>query len=530
MSRCCFRLLLVLLAALPACAERTSVPVDAADKKGRSRAAEKDAGTTLLETWQAAYFEGLKVGHMHTVSRQVGDGAAARIATTRLLNLTIKRYGSVMPIQIEQSCEETPEGKVLAMKVVQQLGNSPKQTLFGDVENTKLVVRQGGTSRSLPWDDRALGMYAQDVFFRTKKAKPGDRLSLVSYELMLPGLLTVDAVVKPAEQVDQLVVRSEGGKERIDRAPATLVRVDATPQPLTVDGQKVQLPGKAMWLTGKLLVAREQFEMPGLGLITFYTTTRAAALTEGVAPERLPDFGLNINIPLKQTIDQPYATSEATYRVTLKEKIDRVFLRDARQEIANEKGNSFELTVKARREPGTDDRATPPEREYLDANTFLDSEDTRVRSLAMAVTRKETDPWKKAQALERWVHGNMKLSSAVGFPSASQVAKDLEGDCRQHAVLLAALCRAAGVPSRTAIGLIYVREEGRRPYFGFHMWTEVWVRGQWLGLDAILGQGGVGATHLKMADASWGKTQTLAPLLPIAQVLGKLDIDILNSR
>ena len=86
------------------------------------------------------------------------------------------------------------------------------------------------------------------------------------------------------------------------------------------------------------------------------------------------------------------------------------------------------------------------------------------------------------------------------------------------------------LPSRTAVGLIYVREPGRSPYFGFHMWVEVWVRGRWVALDAILGQGGVAATHLKMADHSWGKTQTLAPLLPIAQSLGKLQIDVVSSK
>jgi hypothetical protein len=33
-----------------------------------------------------------------------------------------------------------------------------------------------------------------------------------------------------------------------------------------------------------------------------------------------------------------------------------------------------------------------------------------------------------------------------------------------------------------------------------------------------------------MADHSWGKTQTLAPLLPIAQTLGKLQIEVVSSK
>jgi hypothetical protein len=96
-------------------------------------------------------------------------------------------------------------------------------------------------------------------------------------------------------------------------------------------------------------------------------------------------------------------------------------------------------------------------------------------------------------------------------------------------MLLAGLCRAVGVPSRTAIGLIYAREEGRSPVFAFHMWTEVWV-GRWVALDATLGKGGVGATHLKMVDTSWSKKTTLAPLLPVSQALGKIQIEIVSAK
>ena len=38
-------------------------------------------------------------------------------------------------------------------------------------------------------------------------------------------------------------------------------------------------------------------------------------------------------------------------------------------------------------------------------------------------------------------------------------------------VLLAALARARGIPSRAAVGLVYV---GALKGFGYHMWTEVW--------------------------------------------------------
>ena len=66
--------------------------------------------------------------------------------------------------------------------------------------------------------------------------------------------------------------------------------------------------------------------------------------------------------------------------------------------------------------------------------------------------------------------------------------------------------------------------------FAFHMWTEVWIKGQWLMLDAVLGKGSVGAGHLKIADLSWQDIQTLAPLLPVLRVIGKVRIEVVEVK
>jgi transglutaminase/protease-like cytokinesis protein 3 len=110
--------------------------------------------------------------------------------------------------------------------------------------------------------------------------------------------------------------------------------------------------------------------------------------------------------------------------------------------------------------------------------------------------------------------------------SAAEVAKDLSGDCTEHAVLLAAMCRARGIPARVAVGLVYVPEPSS---FGGHMWTEVFVRGKWIPLDATLGKGGIAADHIKFADSSFsddGDSTPLTAFLPMVSVLSKLKIEV----
>ncbi len=184
------------------------------------------------------------------------------------------------------------------------------------------------------------------------------------------------------------------------------------------------------------------------------------------------------------------------------------------------KGKTLELEVRAVREPP----AKAPEGakvadEYLQSNYFINSANARVKELAEEAVGKETDPWKKAKRIERWVKNNMKVQNFTeAMATADHVAKTLEGDCTEHAMLAAAMCRAAGVPSKVAVGLVYV-DQAKGAVLGFHMWTEVWVRGEWVPIDATLGQGGIGAAHLKISDHSWHDTQSLKPLLPIMRVM-----------
>jgi transglutaminase-like putative cysteine protease len=189
-----------------------------------------------------------------------------------------------------------------------------------------------------------------------------------------------------------------------------------------------------------------------------------------------------------------------------------------------------EVQVRALRSPQRVEKPGEPKAEFVESCYYLKSDDSEVKRLAQEAVGRETDSWEKARLIERFVHGKMRVDTSAPIAPADQVARDLRGDCRQHAMLTAAMCRAAGVPSRTALGLVYVHDRQVGPAFGFHMWAEVWVQGQWLAIDAILGQGSIGAAHIKIADQSWHNTESLTPLLAVQRVLGKMAIDVVKAE
>jgi transglutaminase-like putative cysteine protease len=75
----------------------------------------------------------------------------------------------------------------------------------------------------------------------------------------------------------------------------------------------------------------------------------------------------------------------------------------------------------------------------------------------------------------------------IGYASAGDAARLREGDCTEHALLLAALGRAAGVPTRVANGLAYTDDFGSGgPVFVPHAWVAAWTGERWQAFDAAL--------------------------------------------
>lgn len=86
-------------------------------------------------------------------------------------------------------------------------------------------------------------------------------------------------------------------------------------------------------------------------------------------------------------------------------------------------------------------------------------------------------PLKQAEAMRAGVERHLASKNfGSAFASAGQAAESRSGDCTEHAVLLAALLRARGIPSRVASGLVYVPPFAKRPAgWGWHLWTQALV-------------------------------------------------------
>lgn len=483
--------------------------------------AEQTAGTTVLDHWDAAFLQGVRAGYVHSWTVELDKDGQKLLQSIVDQNLSVKRFNDTIQLRMDTGTTETEDGRVVGVYTRQYLGKKQTLDITGKVEGEELKLFLD-KSKPLPparWDDRVVGQYRQQLLFRDKKVKPGDRFQYLSFEPSVSLVILLRVEVKDYEEV---AIPGSKTKRRLLRVETRADKIKDN------QGQELELPALTQWLDNDYQVVQSFFQLPGLGDLVLVRTTKDQALAApGVA--KLPDIGVSQYVRLNKTIANPYDTKAAVFRITVKDDKDpaSAFSRDDRQEARNSKGSTFDLAVRALRGPGQGTPGTKPGPEFTESSYFINCNDPLIKSLAQKAVGAETDPWKKALRIEKWVNQAMKYQTHEAFATSDHVARTLEGDCTEFGVLTAALCRAVGIPSRTALGLIYA-DTRQGPVLAFHMWAEVWINGRWLALDGTLGKGYVGATHLKITDHSWHEERGLLPLLGVLRLLGRMQAEVVS--
>ena len=161
-------------------------------------------------------------------------------------------------------------------------------------------------------------------------------------------------------------------------------------------------------------------------------------------------------------------------------------------------------------------------REYLEANSWLQSDDDAFVKAVRDVIGDETDAWKAAKKLESWVYKSVDKNMGVAFASAREVLDDPQGDCTEHAVLLAGGLRAAGIPSRVSMGFLYFNG-----VYAGHAWCEAWI-GRWIPLDGTMARPFVSAAHIDFGRSSLTHESLEGLFLNLSRTIGNVDMDILE--
>lgn len=489
----------------------TAVNPSSSTQSSRDSNATESAETSAFpkETWDVFYVGDARIGYGYTRYERVTEDGRPLIRITSEQTLTVQRFAQRVTQQIRIVSWETEAGRLVRFEA--QMDDQTAQiTSRGTCEGGELIIETttlGKTQKSsLPWDPNWGGFFATEQRLEAKPLHPGEKRSFMTLMPIFNQVAQVDLEAIEFEPTEVL------GEQRELLRVNSVARLAATTisSVIWVDRQ-----GR-VWKT----------ELPMMNQVS-YRTTRERALA-GDATDGQFDLGKFSLITMDRPIERPHQTLQAVYLARLatgdptrhftegwSQKVERVDEHTARITVRH-----VDVDTAKDNFPGD----APPTESDRNANNFIQSDDERVVAIARSVAPDAKDARQIATALEKWVHRSVRTQSLTqAVASAADVAQTLEGDCTEHAVLLAALCRARSIPARVAIGLVYSESSGG---FAYHMWTEVWMGDHWVPLDATLGQGGVGAAHLKITHTNLEGSDSLVAFLPVFQLMGQLELEL----
>ncbi len=281
------------------------------------------------------------------------------------------------------------------------------------------------------------------------------------------------------------------------------------PQERTLKGVKVTLR-KAVTLSEKDKVPVEAYltEDGETVEVGFGDTLRALAEPSSVAKrlDRVEVFGLT-RVVLPRALPESVRSIPGSMRLVLSGLPAKFQRTSPRQQFRTLGGGKVEVLIRAvppsnrgnakwlTPSASKDEKFAP----YLKSSLLVESDHPDIQALAKKLVHGEKDPYVAARKVSAWVGSHLAKEYGASADQASDVLRQMKGDCTEHSLLTVALLRAAGIPARRVDGLVYLVNEDKVPALYWHEWVEAWV-GEWTQLDPTFQQPVADATHLGLGE------------------------------
>lgn len=236
-------------------------------------------------------------------------------------------------------------------------------------------------------------------------------------------------------------------------------------------------------------------------------------------------------IKVEKTISTPELLNKALYKIQIENApVKNTFIEDKNQRIIQIKNNTVFLEVEA--EEQLDYKYPYPVKtegheEFLKSGPFIMPDSIVIQELAEKISAGEDDAYKIAKKMKNWVYDNItEKNFAFDFSNAVKTLENKSGDCTEHSILLISLLRAAGIPAKAIVGLVYTDQPENA--FVYHMWVKAFA-GKWINLDPSYPYDKFTPLHIAMSESSLNNLSAKSDIvLDIIKSFSKIDIEILN--
>jgi hypothetical protein len=434
--------------------------------------------------YYAILVDGKKIGHVV----QTRESAGGVVTTVEDMSMMMSRGAVSLTVQTAEKSIETADGKPIGFEVEQNISGMGQKTkgTIADGEAEVVIEAMGATQkRTVAWPEGAVMAEGLRLLQLEKGLKEGTK-----YEA---------TVFSPSIMMGMKAVVEVGGMSEVDLfgrvLKLTQVVVTMTMPTGTMTStsfvndafraMKTQVP--TMGMNMEIVACDKQFAMSDNDVVDFLDKL----LIE--SPSELKDLRSKkwAQYTLAPTPDAKLAVPSDDNQTVKALAAGWVSVEVA--PVAAAAGAAFPYA-------GTDAKIL----EAMKPSQYLESDNEKVVELARAAVGDTKDAAEAVRKIESFVAGYISGKTlSVGYASAAEVAVSRQGDCTEHAVLTAAMCRAVGIPARVVFGVVYLEEFlGRKNVFGGHAWAAAYMGDKWVGLDATRAPNGYGVGHILLATGN----------------------------
>jgi hypothetical protein len=451
----------------------------------------------LKSNWYGVYLQGMKLGYAEMTLEKIESPVAG---WRQSMDMTAVMKAAGQEIKMTSSEErifKAPFGELYSIKT-STASPSGDMMVTGYIEGDSFVVKAqiGGqesvTKFTSPVDylDSSL---VGEMRILSGKAVVGDSIINGSFQASPPLLGKVTQVIRFKNKEDRVF---NGLPESIYSTEVLIKEANFT-MPCKIDSYG------------------NYIEIGFGGVMTFKLEDEDIA--------KRSDLVMDIMLDNLVSIDKKIENASAIKKLILEiSGIDSSgLLATSMQKIKPDK-DGFEVTISAQKTPSDAlNRPIADEAEYLKSEMLIQSDDPKIIALADSIVGLEKNSWEAARKINTWVFTNIEKKFTPDLSNALQTLNSRFGDCGEHTALAVALLRAAGIPARPIVGLIYW-EPGSG--FGYHAWVEAYV-GQWVQMDPTWNQELATPTHLSLA-----RGDILSQASVLVNVIGKVKIAVVEAK
>ncbi len=439
--------------------------------------------------WKEIYLKGRKVGYSVNLIKPFEDGYLIRDEI--YLKLNLMGMGKSVYTVTQSSVDREFILKNFYFKMTSGVVS---YDISGRVEGGQLLIKtgkgRGQRTQRIGLKEPPVLNSGMDYLFKTMKMKVGESLKVPFFD---PSTMTQ----RPA--LFRVIAR--------ERLKINRIQYDA----FRVETEMWGVP-MTFWLDGTGTVLKEEGFM---GLVT----VKSSAANAPMDIEGGEDFYETVAVPVDKKLPDPGRLSYLKLKVT---GLDGAEIKKGGWDSPRQSSGGGILEITREKENFKVSYSLPYDRSDREMAPFLspefniESDADEIVEKAREIAGNDKNPASVSRKMMRWVYENLDKKPVLSIPSGLEVLRTRMGDCNEHATLLTALLRAAGIPARLSIGLVYNRDR-----FFYHAWTEAFV-GEWITMDATLNQMPADVGHILLVYGNLDRQ------VEIMGLIGKLKFEVLD--